>query len=48
MLTSKLGGSADRPVTGSPNPGPILYALNAHKISYIVVENGEIIEHEEY
>lgn len=48
VLGYKLGGSADRPVTGSPNPEPILYALNAHKISYIVVENGEIIEHKEY
>lgn len=46
LLGYKLGGSADNPITGSPSLDDIVDALRAHNISYIVVDNGEIIEKE--
>ena len=48
VLGYKLGGSADKPVTGSPNLDPMIYALKEHHISYIVVDDGEIVEQEDF
>lgn len=48
ILGFKLGGSTDKPVTGSPDLGSIVYALKAHQINYIVVDGDEIIEQEEF
>lgn len=48
ILGYKLGGNPDKPVTGSPNLDSMVDGLNRHQISYIVVEDGEIIDQSDY
>ena len=36
------------PMTGSPNLDPITDGLRENRISYIVVEDGDIIEEKDY
>ena len=43
-LGYKLGGNPSNPMTGSPALEPIVYGLNSQSISYIVVEDGEIVD----
>lgn len=44
LLGYNLGGKPDNPVTGSPNLSPIVRGLRENDISYIVVEDDEIID----
>lgn len=44
FLGYRLGGSDANPMTGSPNLVPITDGLRENRISYIVVEDGDIIE----
>lgn len=48
LLGYRLGGSTDKPVTGSPNLEPITEGLRANAISYIIVEDGMIVEQREF
>jgi len=48
ILGYRLGGNPDKPVTGSPNLDPMVDGLNHHHISYIVVEDGDIIDQGDY
>lgn len=48
ILGYRLGGNPANPVTGSPNLDPIIAGLNHNAVSYIVIEDGEIIEQKEY
>lgn len=48
ILGYRLGGNPDKPVTGSPNLDSMVDGLNRHQISYIVVEDGEIIDQSDY
>ncbi len=48
LLGYRLGGSPDNPVTGSPNLDPIVEGLKENAVSYIVVEDGMIIEQNEF
>ncbi len=48
LLGYRLGGGADKPVTGSPNLEPITEGLRDNAVSYIVVEEGMIIEQREF
>lgn len=48
LLGYRLGGSLERPVTGTPNLEPLLYGLKDNQVKCIVVEDGEIIMQETY
>lgn len=48
LLGYRLGGSDASPVTGSPNLDPITEGLRENAISYIVVEDGVVIEEKDY
>ena len=48
LLGYRLGGSSEKPVTGSPNLDPITEGLRDNAVSYIVVEDGMIIEQREF
>jgi len=48
LLGYRLGGSDANPMTGSPNLDPITDGLRENRISYIVVEDGDIIEKKDY
>ncbi|MDO4966966.1 MAG: ATP-dependent helicase, partial [Lachnospiraceae bacterium] len=48
LLGYRLGGNHDKPVTGSPNLEPITGGLRDNAVSYIVVEDGMIIEQREF
>jgi len=48
ILGYRLGGSSDKPVTGSPALEPITVGLNRNKVKYIVVEDCEITEQSDY
>lgn len=48
VLGYNLGGSGNKPVTGSPKLEPIVDGLKHNAISYIVVDNGEMIDIETY
>ena len=44
LLGYKLGMIKDVPFTGSPNLDNITDGLSSHKISYIAIEDGDIVE----
>ncbi|MCR5338853.1 MAG: ATP-dependent helicase [Lachnospiraceae bacterium] len=48
LLGYRLGGSGEKPVTGSPHLEPITEGLRDNFVDYIVVVNGNIIEREEF
>lgn len=48
LLGYRLGGSGEKPVTGSPHLEPITEGLRDNLVDYIVVVNGNIIEREEF
>lgn len=48
LLGYRLGGSEANPMTGSPNLEPITDGLCDNRVSYIVVEDGNIIEEKNY
>ena len=48
ILGYRLGGSLEKPVTGSPNLDPMVDGLDRNQISYIVVEDDEIIAQGDY
>ena len=48
ILGYNLGGNPDNPMTGSPSLDPIIAGLNAHRINYIAIEDGQIIDRADY
>ena len=48
ILGYRLGGSLEKPVTGSPNLDPMVDGLDRNQISYIVIEDDEIIAQGDY
>ena len=48
LLKYRLGGSSEKPVTGSPNLNPITEGLRDNAVSYIVVEDGMITEQRDF
>ncbi|MBP3296046.1 MAG: hypothetical protein J6M27_05645 [Lachnospiraceae bacterium] len=44
----RLGGNPSNPVTGTPNLDAMVAGLTKNAVSYIVVEDGEIIDQEDF
>ena len=47
-LGYRLGGNPSNPVTGTPNLDAMVAGLTKNAVSYIVVEDGEIIDQEDF
>ncbi len=47
LLGFNLGGKPDNPMTGTPRLEAITDGLKDNFVSYVVVENGEIIDQED-
>ena len=47
-LGYRLGGNPSNPVTGTPNLDTMVAGLTKNAVSYIVVEDGEIIDQEDF
>lgn len=48
VLGYRLGGDPGYPVTGTQNLEVMLMKLNKNEVSYIVIEDGEIVDQEDY
>ena len=44
VLGYRLGGNPGNPTTGSPNLDAMVAGLNRHEVSYVVIEDGEIVD----